>query len=136
MRGLSENLQCTNPSFFINWLDPFDLSKRKKLSDLCYICPRGTREGMPLCFFEKSVFVKHTSVYGKKYLLAHGPKCVHTAQCASIHGNQTREAFQLIVEAENKLKILRLGTFVPLFTVPRRHHLTNDNDNDKGKQRR
>ena len=80
-----------------------------------------------------------TCVFGKKNLLAHGPKCVHTAQCASIHpaihGNQTREAFQLIVEAENKLKILRLGTFVPLFTVPRRHHLTNDNDNDNGKQR-
>ena len=38
------------------------MSKRKNLSDLCYICPRGTREGMPLCFFEKSVFVKHTSL--------------------------------------------------------------------------
>ena len=61
MRGLSENLQCKNPPFFINWLDPLDLSKRKKLSDLCYICPRGTREGMPLFFFEKSVFVKHTT---------------------------------------------------------------------------
>ena len=61
MRGLSENLQCKNPSFFINWLDPLDLSKRKKLSDLCYICPRGTREGMPYSFFEKSVFVKHTN---------------------------------------------------------------------------
>ena len=52
-----------------------------------------------------------TCVYGKKKnLLAHGPKCVHTAQCASIHpaihGNQTREAFQLIVEAENKLKLI------------------------------
>ena len=63
MRGLSENLQCKNPPFFINWLDPFDLSKRKKLSDLCYICPRGTREGMPLFLFEKSVFVKHTTIY-------------------------------------------------------------------------
>ena len=61
MRGLSENLQCKNPSFFINWLDPLDLSKRKKLSDLCYICPRGTREGMPLFFWEKRVFVKHTN---------------------------------------------------------------------------
>ena len=38
------------------------MSKRKNLSDLCYICPRGTREGMPYFFFEKSVFVKHTSV--------------------------------------------------------------------------
>ena len=56
---------------------------------------------------------------GKKNFLAYGPKCVHTAH-PSIHGNQTREAFQLIVEAENKLKILRFGTFVPLFTVPRR----------------
>ena len=61
MRELSENLQCKNPSFFINWLDPLDLSKRKKLSDLCYIFPRGTREGMPYFFFEKSVFVKHTT---------------------------------------------------------------------------
>ena len=67
MRGLSENLQCKNPSFFINWLDPFDLSKRKKLSDLCYICPRGTREGMPLCIFEKSVFVKHPNVHCTLY---------------------------------------------------------------------
>ena len=66
MRGLSENLQCKNPPFFINWLDPLDLSKRKKLSDLCYICPRGTREGMPLCFFEKSVFVKHTNDEGDR----------------------------------------------------------------------
>ena len=63
MRGLSENLQCKNPSFFINWLDPLDLSKRKKLSDLCYICPRGTREGMPLFFLEKGVFVKHTNIH-------------------------------------------------------------------------
>ena len=61
MRGLSENLQCKNPSFFINWLDPLDLSKRKKLLVMCCICPRGTREGMPLFFFEKSVFVKHTN---------------------------------------------------------------------------
>ena len=38
------------------------MSKRKKLSDLCYICPRGTREGMPYFFFEKSVFVEHTNV--------------------------------------------------------------------------
>ena len=63
MRGLSENLQCKNPSFFINWLDPLDLSKRKKLLDLCCICPRGTREGTPYFFFEKSVFVKHTTAY-------------------------------------------------------------------------
>ena len=61
MRGLSENLQCKNPSFFINWLDPLDLSKRKKLSDLCYICPRGTREGMPL-FFWKKVFLWNTLI--------------------------------------------------------------------------
>ena len=26
---------------------------------MCCICPRGTREGMPYFFFEKSVFVKH-----------------------------------------------------------------------------
>ena len=38
-----------------------DLSKRKKLLDLCYICPRGTREGMPYLVFEKGVFVKHTT---------------------------------------------------------------------------
>ena len=37
------------------------MSKRKKLLDLCYICPRGTREGMPYFFVEKSVFVKHTN---------------------------------------------------------------------------
>ena len=78
-----------------------------------------------------------TCVYGKKKLVSPWTKV--RAHCASIHpaihGNQTREAFQLIVEAENKLKILRFGTFVPLFTVPRRHHLTNDNDNDNGKQR-
>ena len=68
MRGLSENLQCKNPSFFINWLDPLDLSKRKKLLDLCYICPRGTRESMPYLFFEKSVFVKHTNVRAEYYI--------------------------------------------------------------------
>ena len=45
----------------MNWLDPLDLSKRKKLLDMCCICPRGTREGMPYFFFEKSVFVKHTT---------------------------------------------------------------------------
>ena len=32
MRGLSENLQKT--SFFIDWLDPLDLSKRKMLLDM------------------------------------------------------------------------------------------------------
>ena len=37
------------------------MSKRKNLSDLCYIYPRGTREGMPLFFWEKRVFVKHTN---------------------------------------------------------------------------
>ena len=61
MKRLNENLQCKNPSFFINWLDPLDLSKRKKLLDLCYICPRGTCDGMPYFFFEKSGFVKHTN---------------------------------------------------------------------------
>ena len=35
MRGLSENLQSVKKnSFFIDWLDPLDLSKRKKLLDM------------------------------------------------------------------------------------------------------
>ena len=38
------------------------MSKRNKLLDLCCICPRGTREGMPYFFVEKSVLVKHTMV--------------------------------------------------------------------------
>ena len=78
MRGLSENLQCKNPSFFINWLDPLDLSKRKKLLDLCYICPRGTREGMPYFVFEKRVFVKHAIddiINDDVILLFHRPIC-------------------------------------------------------------
>ena len=80
MRGLSENLQCKNPSFFINWLDPLDLSKRKKLSDLCYICPRGTREGMPLCIFEKSVFVKHTNDQLQLVLIPSLPNKQHAGE--------------------------------------------------------
>ena len=43
-------------------MDLRDASASKKLLDLCYICPRGTRKGMPHLVFEKSVFVKHTTI--------------------------------------------------------------------------
>ena len=46
-------------AFFINWLDPLDLSKLKKLLDMCCLCPRGTREGKPYFFFEKVICETH-----------------------------------------------------------------------------
>ena len=61
MRGLSENLQCKNPSFFTKWCDLLDLSYGRKLLDMLYIDPRGVRGGIALIFFWKSVFEKHPS---------------------------------------------------------------------------
>ena len=56
---------CFHCHFYNPRQSPSHLSKRKTLLDLCYICPRGTREGMPYFVFEKSVFVKHTSVHSR-----------------------------------------------------------------------
>ena len=56
---------CFHCHFYNPRQSPSHLSKRKTLLDLCYICPRGTREGMPYFVFEKSVFVKHTSVHSQ-----------------------------------------------------------------------
>ena len=55
----SKNLQCKNPSFFINWLDPLDLFKLKKLLDMCCLCPGGTREGMPYFFLKRCFCETH-----------------------------------------------------------------------------
>ena len=61
MRGLSENLQCKNPSFFTKWCDLLDLSYGRKLLDMLYIDPRGVRGGIALIFFEK-MFLRNTLV--------------------------------------------------------------------------
>ena len=58
---------CFHCHFYNPRQSPSHLSKRKTLLDLCYICPRGTREGMPYFVFEKSVFVKHTIEYVVSY---------------------------------------------------------------------
>ena len=52
-----------------SWLDPLDLSNQKKLLDLVYICPRGTRDGMPYFLLGKSVFVKHTNAQSRYVLV-------------------------------------------------------------------
>ena len=70
MRGLSDNLQCKNPSFLTKWWDLLDLSEEKNLLDMVYICPIGSRGGMNYLFFEKSVFVKHPIQNGFEIFIA------------------------------------------------------------------
>ena len=53
---LRVNCDGLTSQFFTNMFNPLDLSKQKKLLDLVYIYPWGTREGMNNFFFEKKCF--------------------------------------------------------------------------------